>query len=144
QLWRGPALAEFASEPFAQPEIGRLDDLRVAAVEERVDADLALGRHPDLIGELEALIDEHPHRERLRRQLMLAFYRSGRQADALAAYRDARRVLVDELGIEPGAPLQQLEKAILVQDKALDAPSRSKRANLPLANGPLLGRETEL
>src|SRR5436309_10440671 len=88
-LWRGPALAEFAFEPFAQAEIGRLEDLRLAAVEERIEADLALGRQADLIGELEALVAENPYRERLRGQLMLALYRSGRQAEALEAYRDA-------------------------------------------------------
>ena len=122
-LWRGPALAEFAFEPFAQAEIGRLEDLRLAAVEERVEADLALGRHADLIGELEALVAENPYRERLRGQLMLALYRSGRQAEALDAYRNARRALVDELGIEPSAALQRLEKSILVQDEDLDTPA---------------------
>src|SRR5215218_4075014 len=106
-LWRGPALAEFAFDPFAQAEIGRLEDLRLAAVEERIEADLALGRHADLIGELQALIAENPHRERLRGQLMLALYRSGRQAEALAAYQAARHALVDELGIEPSANLQR-------------------------------------
>jgi YVTN family beta-propeller protein len=121
-LWRGPALAEFAFEPFAQAEIGRLEDLRLAAVEERIQADLALGRHADLIGELEALIAENPHRERLRGQLMLALYRSGRQAEALEAYRDARRALVDELGIEPSEQLQQLEKQILIHHDTLEAP----------------------
>ncbi|MFL5935313.1 MAG: BTAD domain-containing putative transcriptional regulator [Gaiellaceae bacterium] len=121
-LWRGAALAEFAFEPFAQAEIGRLEELRLAAVEERIDADLALGRHADLIGELEALIAENPHRERLRGQLMLALYRSGRQAEALAAYQEARRALVDELGIEPSADLQRLEKQILTQDEGLVTP----------------------
>src|SRR5260370_22709896 len=119
-LWRGPALAEFAFEPFAQPEIGRLGDLRLVRVEERIEADLALARHADLIGELEALIAENPHRERLRGQLMLALYRSGRQAEALEAYQQARHALVEELGIEPSPALQELEKAILRQDAALD------------------------
>jgi YVTN family beta-propeller protein len=129
-LWRGPALAEFVFEPFAQAEIGRLEDLRLAAVEERLEADLALGRHADLIGELEALIAENPYRERLRGQLMLALYRSGRQTEALEAYRAARRELVDELGIEPSGTLQRLEQAILNQDEGLEtqtvssAPSR--------------------
>jgi YVTN family beta-propeller protein len=127
-LWRGPALAEFAFEPFAQTEIGRLEDLRLVAVEERIEADLVLGRHADLIGELEALITENPYRERLRAQLMLALYRSGRQAEALEAYQAARRALVDELGIEPSADLQQLEKRILTHDKELDAPARPQRA----------------
>jgi predicted ATPase/DNA-binding SARP family transcriptional activator len=144
ELWRGPALAEFAAEPFARAEIGRLEELRESAVEERLDADLALGRHTDLIGELEATIAEHPHRERLRGQLMLALYRAGRQVEALEAYRDARHALVDELGIEPGAALQQLEKAILTQAEALDVAPRLRRTHLPLVTGPLLGRETEL
>ncbi len=130
-LWRGPALAEFAFEPFAHAEIGRLEDLRVAAVEERIEADLALGRHAELIGELEALIAEHPHRERLRGELMLALYRSGRQAEALGAYQQARRALVDELGIEPSAALQRLEKAILLHDEELEAPSRRAPAAPP-------------
>jgi YVTN family beta-propeller protein len=127
-LWRGPALAEFGFEPFAQAEIGRLEDLRLAAVEERIEADLALGRHADLIGELEALITENSYRERLRGHLMLALYRSGRQAEALDAYQAARRALVDELGIEPSENLQQLEKQILTHDKALDTPSQPTRA----------------
>jgi predicted ATPase/DNA-binding SARP family transcriptional activator len=120
-LWRGPALAEFASEPFAQAEIGRLEDLRLVAVEERIEADLALGHHAELIGELEAVIAENPHRERLRGQLMLALYRSGRQAEALAAYQHARGALVDELGVEPSEQLRQLEKQILNQDPTLAA-----------------------
>ena len=120
-LWRGPALAEFAFEPFAQVEIGRLDELRLAAVEERVDADLALGRHTELVGELEALIAENPHRERMRGQLMLALYRSGRQAEALEAYHDAHAAL-DELGIEPSERLRELERAILTHDAMLVAP----------------------
>src|SRR5262249_2996095 len=91
-LWRGRALREF-DEPFAQVEAGRLEDLRLAGLEERIEGDLARGRHADLIGELEVLIAEHPHRERLRGQLMLALYRSGRQAEALAAYRAARAAL---------------------------------------------------
>jgi YVTN family beta-propeller protein len=119
ELWRGPALAEFAFEPFAQAEIGRLEDLRLAAVEERIEADLALGRHAEVIGELEALVTESPHRERLRSQLMLALYRAGRQAEALEAYQRTRRAL-DELGIEPSEELQRLEKAILTHDAALE------------------------
>ncbi len=126
-LWRGPALAEFVFEQFAQPEIGRLEELRLAAVEERIEADLALGRHADLIGELEALVAENPYRERLRGQLMLALYRSGRQTEALEAYKDARRALVDELGIEPSEELQQLEKAILTHDEQLKTPPRTQR-----------------
>src|SRR5712691_1014466 len=126
-LWRGPALAEFVFEPFAQSEIGRLEDLRLAAVEERIEADLALGRHADLIGELEALVAENPYRERLRGHLMLALYRSGRQAEALEAYQHARRALVDELGIEPSEELQQLERAILTHDEQLKTPPRPQR-----------------
>jgi DNA-binding SARP family transcriptional activator len=119
-LWRGPALAEFAYESFAQTAISRLEEIRLAAVELRIDTDLALGRHDELVGELEALVPEHPLRERLRRSLMMALYRSGRQAEALDAYQDVRRALVDELGVEPGAALQELERAILRQDPSLD------------------------
>jgi len=119
-LWRGPALADLAYEEFARPAIGRLEELRLSAVEKRIDAELALGRHADLAGELEALAREHPLRERLRGQQMLALYRAGRQAEALEAYREAREALVDGLGIEPSPPLQELEQAILRQDPALD------------------------
>jgi DNA-binding SARP family transcriptional activator len=119
-LWRGPPLADFAYEPFAQAEITRLEELRLVALERRIEADLVLGRHAELVGELEALIPKHPLRERLRAQLMLALYRSGRQAEALEAYQEARRALVDELGIDPSQSLQELEKAILRQDHALE------------------------
>ena len=119
-LWRGPALAEFASDGFAQAAIARLEDLRLAAFEDRVDADLALGRQGELVSELEALVSEHPFRERMRGQLMLALYRSGRQAEALEAYRRLRRALVDELGIEPSPSLQEMERAMLRQDPALE------------------------
>jgi DNA-binding SARP family transcriptional activator len=122
-LWRGPALADFAYESFAQAAIARLDEIRLAATELRIDADLALGRHDELVGELEALVAEHPLRERLRGCLMTALYRSGRQAEALDAYQNARRALVDELGIEPSPGLQELERAILRQDPALDVAS---------------------
>jgi len=122
-LWRGPALADFAYESFAQTAIARLEEIRLAAVELRIDADLALGRHDELVGELEALVAEQPHRERLRGYLMTALYRSGRQAEALDAYRDARRALVDELGIEPSTALQELEGAILRQEPTLDLPA---------------------
>jgi predicted ATPase/class 3 adenylate cyclase len=118
-LWRGPALADFAYEPFAQAEIARLDDLRVAAVEQLIEAKLALGRHGEVIGQLERLVEEHPYREHLRAQLMIALYRADRQADALQAYQDARRQLVEELGIEPGARLRELEAAVLAQDPSL-------------------------
>jgi DNA-binding SARP family transcriptional activator/streptogramin lyase len=122
-LWRGRAMADLADEPFAQPAIRRLEELRVAAAEERIEADLALGRHDALVPELEALVSEQPYRERLRAQLIVALYRSGRQADALAAYRTARRTLADELGLEPSRRLQELEQAILHQDPALAAPA---------------------
>jgi DNA-binding SARP family transcriptional activator len=118
-LWRGPALADFAYESFAQAAIARLEEIRLAAVELRIGADLALGRHDELVGELEGLVAEHPHRERLRMDLMTALYRSSRQAEALEAYQDARRALVDGLGIEPSTALQGLERAILRQDPAL-------------------------
>src|SRR5215831_2757556 len=120
-LWRGPPLAEFA-QPFARLEGGRLDDLRVAAIEDRLDADLELGRHAEIVGELELLIAANPHRERLREQLMLALYRSGRQTEALDVYRDIRATL-DEIGLEPGDGLQQLERQILNHDPELDAPT---------------------
>jgi DNA-binding SARP family transcriptional activator len=123
QLWRGPALVDFAYEPFAQAPILRLDELRLTALEDRIEADLALGRHAELVAELEALVAEHPLRERIRGQIMLALYRSGRQAEALEVYREARRALVDELGIEPSQALQDLEQAILRQDPALDPPA---------------------
>jgi predicted ATPase/DNA-binding SARP family transcriptional activator len=119
-LWRGRALAEFEREPFARAERLRLEELRLEALEQRIEAELALGRHAQLVSELEALVAADPLREGLRRQLMLALYRSGRQEEALAAYRDARRILVDELGIEPGRALQDLEQAILRQDRALE------------------------
>ncbi len=122
--WRGPPLADFAYEPFAQAEAARLEEERLAALEDRIDADLALGRHAALVGELEALVRGHPLRERLQGQLMLALYRSGRQADALDRYQEARRRLTDELGIEPGPELQELERAILNQDPELGARSR--------------------
>jgi DNA-binding SARP family transcriptional activator len=118
-LWRGPALADFLYEPFAQTQIARFEELRTVVVEERIEADLALGRHVELVSELEALVQAERLRERPRAQLMLALYRSGRQADALAAYRDARETLVEELGIDPGPELRELEAAILRQDESL-------------------------
>jgi DNA-binding SARP family transcriptional activator len=118
-LWRGPALADFLYEPFAQTEIARLEELRTVTLEERIEADLALGRHAELVSELEALVAAQSLRERPRAQLMLALYRSGRQADALASYRAARETLVEELGIDPGPELRELEAAILRQDDSL-------------------------
>ncbi len=120
-LWRGPALAEFAYDDFAQAEIHRLGELRLSVIEDRVDALLRLGRHGELVGQLDSLVAAHPLRERLRGQWMLALYRSGRQAEALQAYRDGRRLLGSELGLEPGPELQRLERAILAQDPALEA-----------------------
>jgi DNA-binding SARP family transcriptional activator len=118
-LWSGPALADLASEPFALGHVVRLEERRLAILEDRIDADLAAGRHRDLAGELEALVRAQPVRERLRGQLMLALYRAGRQADALEVYRQTRQYLADELGIEPDAALEQLHKAILLHDPAL-------------------------
>jgi YVTN family beta-propeller protein len=120
ELWRGPVLANLADYAFTRPEAARLEELRLAAVEARIDADLALGRHDALTAELEQLAAEHPLRERLHAQLMLALYRCGRQADALAAYRRARALLADELGIDPGEPLERLHAAVLAHDPALD------------------------
>src|SRR4051812_36591024 len=118
-LWRGPPLAGLAYERFAQPEIVRLEELRWAAVELRIDADLASGRAPELVGELESLIAAHPLRERLHAQLMLALYRCSRQAEALEAYRRARSELGEGLGLEPGEELRRLEQAILRHDSEL-------------------------
>lgn len=138
-LWRDPAWVDFAYEPFAQAEIARLQEERVAALEDRIDADLALGRHTVLVGELEALVREHPLRERLQAQLMLALYRSGRQTEALERYRQARGALADELGIEPGRELQDLEQAILAQDPELGARRRPNRSVVASRRvGPLL------
>jgi len=120
-IWRGDPLADFTYEPFAQAEISRLGELRASAIEERIAADLELGRHADLIGELEAHVATHPLRERPCGQLMLALYRSGRQAEALAVFHATRRVLVDDLGLEPGPALQLLERQILQQDPSLSA-----------------------
>ncbi|MBA2575261.1 MAG: AfsR/SARP family transcriptional regulator [Euzebyaceae bacterium] len=114
-LWRGAALGELASEPFAHLAAARLEEARLTAVEGRVEAGLALGQHAALVGELEALVAEHPLREALRAKLMLAMYRSGRQADALAAYQQLRRILDRELGLEPSPELHRLEEAILLQ-----------------------------
>src|SRR6185436_3463165 len=136
ELWRGPALADLAYESFAREEASRLEELRLAVQERRIDADLEGGRSAELVTELEGLIAEHPLRERLRGQLMLALYRSGRQAEALAAYQDARRALVGELGIEPGRDLRDLEQAILRQDPRLDRPARTNgRPPMPRQSG---------
>ncbi len=146
-LWRGPALADVADEPFAAPEIRRLEELRVEAAELAIDADLAAGRHQEIIGEIDALVGEHPLRERLHAQRMLALYRCGRQAEALEAYRHARRTLVDEIGVEPGPDLRRLHEAILRQDPSLEV--EPAVAELPreldaTAAPPLVGRDGEL
>lgn len=153
-LWRGPALGEFRAVPFAIPAGRRLAELRLTAVEDRIDADLELGRHDRVIAELDGLVAEEPLRERPRRQLMIALYRSGRYAEALASYREARRLMIDDLGIEPGPALQELERAILRRDPALERTSSvggdergpivcTDRALLPLL-GPLCVGEREL
>jgi DNA-binding SARP family transcriptional activator/streptogramin lyase len=121
-LWRGPPLADLAFEPFAQSEIARLEELRLTGVEARIETDLALGGHDSLVAELETLVAAHPYREGLRAQLMLALYRSGRQAEALETYRRARRTFSEELGVEPGPRLQKLERAILRHDPSLESP----------------------
>src|SRR4051794_1279547 len=140
-LWRGPPLADLAFEESLQPEIARLEELRLTALEDRIDADLELGRHTTLISELDQLVAANPLRERLRGQLMLALYRSGRQAEALEQYRNTRTTLVEELGIEPGRDLKELEGRILGQDPELEPapPAESDRGA-----GTLIGREAEL
>ena len=146
ELWRGEPLADFAFEPFARSARDRLQELRLAALEDRIAADLALGRHAELVAELEALVEQHPLRERPRGLLMVALYRSGRQADALDAYRSARARLIQELGLEPGRDLRDLESAILRQDASLDAPATAipRRAREDGAGPALVGRTLEL
>jgi DNA-binding SARP family transcriptional activator len=129
-LWRGEALADHRFDEFAQHEIARLEELHVEAIEERLAAELASGRDANLVGDLSALVAEYPLRERLRAQLMLALYRAGRQAEALETMRMGRRLLMDELGIEPGPELRRLERMILAHDPELSA----ERANLGLAS----------
>jgi DNA-binding SARP family transcriptional activator/class 3 adenylate cyclase len=136
-LWRGPPLAEFAYQRFAQAEIVRLQELRLGALEERIERDLAHGRHTELVGELDVLVKEHPLREQLRCQLMLALYRAGRQAEALDIYQQARAALVEELGIEPGRQLRELHQAILNQDPSLDPPVEEQPAHVEPAAVPL-------
>ena len=146
-LWRGPPLADLSFEPFAQPEIARLEEQRLSALEARVDADLAAGRHAVVVGELERLVALHPTRERLAGQLMLALYRCGRQAEALEAYRDARERLVAEVGVEPGPELRRLHEAVLRQDVALDPPAVTPELPHELdaaTAAPLAGRGPEL
>jgi DNA-binding SARP family transcriptional activator/tetratricopeptide (TPR) repeat protein len=140
-LWRGPPLSDFAYERFAQPHAARLDELRLTALEDRCEAALRCGSAAELIGELQALAARHPLRERLRRQLMLALYRSERPAEALDVYRDTRATLVEELGIEPSVDLQRLERAILEQDPALEQPAARL---MPRGAGLFVGRDSEL
>jgi predicted ATPase/DNA-binding SARP family transcriptional activator len=142
-LWRGPALVDVRSEPFAQAEIMRLEELRLGAIEDRLEAELGLGRDNELVAELEALVSEHPVRERMRGLLMLALYRAGRQADALETYREGRRLLVDDLGLEPGPELRELEQAILRQDETLSRRGLPE-SNVPAPVSSLVGRAREL
>jgi DNA-binding SARP family transcriptional activator len=146
ELWRGAPLADVADEPFAAAEIGRLEELHLRALELAIDAELAAGRHAEVIGRLEALIAEHPLNERLQAQRMLALYRAGRQAEALEAYHHARDTLIEEIGVEPGPELRHLHEGILKQDPALEAPARREELPRQLEGGsPLLaGREREL
>lgn len=141
-LWRGPPLAEFAQQQFAQADIARLEELWLTCVEDRIEADLAMGGNAELVGELEALIREHPLRQRLRAQLMLALYRSGREVEALEMYRKTRAALVEELGIEPGRELRELEQRILRQDPGLDV--AIEETPLDATRGVFVGREREL
>jgi YVTN family beta-propeller protein len=142
-LWRGSPLAELEGQPFARREQLRLEELHLGVLSERIEADLALGRHAELVQELEGLVAEHPHRERLRGQLMVALYRSGRQADALEVYRSGRRLLDDELGLEPGEELKRLERAILEQDPSL-APTIAAAQSEPARPGMPTGTVTFL
>jgi DNA-binding SARP family transcriptional activator len=141
ELWRGPPFSEFHAEPFAQDAGARLEDARLAALEERIESDLALGRHARLIPELEELVAREPLRERPRGQLMIALYRSGRQADALELYRRTRETLSGELGIEPSLELQELERRMLQHDPTLERARMTARpaeegAPVPLARRP--------
>ncbi|HEV3471919.1 MAG TPA: BTAD domain-containing putative transcriptional regulator, partial [Actinomycetota bacterium] len=147
-LWRGPAYADLAYEDLARDERSRLEELRIAAMEEKVAADLALGRNREALMELERLIVDHPLRERLRAQLMLALYRAGRQSDAVAAYQETRRVLAEELGLDPGPELENTYQLILRQDPSLQAPAITdggfKRTNIPTRVTSFVGREPEI
>ena len=143
ELWRGPALADLEFEPFAAAEIARLEEQRLEALEARVEADLARGAHAALVSELQQLRAEHPTRERLVAQLMLALYRSGRQAEALEVYRDAREILVEDAGIEPGAELQRLHAGdpapgpvARPADAAVAAPRRGRACRWPRLRSP--------
>jgi predicted ATPase/DNA-binding SARP family transcriptional activator len=146
-LWRGEALGDLAYLPFARAEAERLEELRLAAIEERIEARLALGEHDELIGELDTLLAEEPTRERIAGQLMVALYRCERQADALVVYRRTRTALVEELGLEPGPALRELERSILQQNVRLGLPPLSAAAppaRLPVPTTPFIGRAREL
>jgi DNA-binding SARP family transcriptional activator len=138
-LWRGPPLDDVAHTRFARQEIGRLEERRLMVLEERIEADLALGCHTESIAELESLVAEQPLRERLRALSMVALYRSGRQAEALAVYQEARRTLVDELGIEPGRELRELHQRMLNQDPALDVHGGAAEAAATPAENTAIG-----
>jgi DNA-binding SARP family transcriptional activator/basic membrane lipoprotein Med (substrate-binding protein (PBP1-ABC) superfamily) len=140
-LWRGSPLQDFAYEPFAQADVARLEELRLVTLEDRFEAQLATGRDSELVADLEQLVEAHPLRERLRGQLMLALYRSGRQADALETYRRGRRLLADELGLEPSDTLRRLESRILQRDPELELPDTSRGAERP-AGKPLHRRRS--
>lgn len=141
-LWRGPPLADFTYEPFAQEEIRRLEELRLSALEDRIEADLALGRHEQVVGELESLARAYPLRERLQRLLLVALYRCGRQTEALEAYRATRRRFVDDLGVEPSPALRRLERAILEHDPSLEAPHHDRPLGRASVRG--IGRRAAL
>ncbi len=156
-LWRGPAIAEFAGEPFAEADAARLEELRTAAVEARIEAAMALGRHGETVAELERLVVEYPLRERLWAALMLASYRAGRQAEALSAFRSCRTILIEQFGLEPGPALRALEQQILEQAPDLDWRPSAPEPNLPPVVAPppsaapvrtqarpLIGRESQL
>ena len=145
-LWRGPALQGLTGMAWFSAEARRLETLRVDALEERFEVELALGEHRELVSALRAALADNPFRERLWAQLMLALYRSGRQADALETFQEARRVLADELGLEPGPELRRLQEAILAHDPAIAAVpvDRRRRGNLPAASTSFIGRDDEL
>lgn len=144
-LWRGAVLADVANADATFPDASRLEELRLSSIEDRIAAELELGRHDETLSELTSLVKEHPLRERLRAHQMLALYRSGRQAEALEAFQDARRALVDELGLEPGPELRSLQQRVLEQDPTLDETGAGERASvLPAPPGPLVGRQDEL
>ena len=143
-LWRGPALADLSYESWAQAEITRLEEIRLGAVEEEIDAQLALGRHTEELGRLRTLVEEHPLREQLPARFMLALYRAGRQAEALDVYERTRAALGEELGVDPGPKLKRLHQRILRQDPSLDwAPPAQVRTNLPERLTSFVGREEE-